>query len=272
MAKPFIKWAGGKGYLVKVVLGLIHQVDKSLPYCEPMVGGGAILFSIGKLFKSCSIADVNPELINLYAVIRDNLDELVAELSNGYFFVNKADKESADNYHRIRSSKPTDSVKRAARILFLLKTCFNGLMRVNQKGEFNVPMGSYTNPNICDLEVLTAASNFLQGVAIKQSNVIDTISSLPSKHFLFVDPPYHDNSDKKFTNYSGRFTNQDQENLINLLGSSTHDFIYTNRATDFILSNLKNNNIDYDCIALRHSIQPKHTTGMVESEVFAFRY
>lgn len=267
MAKPFIKWAGGKGYLISHVSGMLNGID--LPYCEPMVGGGAIFFALRDYFKSHIIADVNPELINLYVVIRDNLDVLIAELGVGYEFVHKTDKASADNFHRIRASRPTDPIKRAARILFLLKTCFNGLMRVNKSGHFNVPMGSYTNPRIVDIEVLGNAAKALSGVDIRLANVSDTIASLASRHFLFVDPPYHGAA--KFTGYSGEFGDAEQVALINQLSESEHKFIYTNRATELILDKLRTNSIDFELIPLKHSIQPKHTTGVIESEVVAFR-
>lgn len=221
MAKPFIKWAGGKGYLITLASQKLSGI--SLPYCEPMVGGGAIFFALRDHFANHIIADVNPELINLYTVIRDNLDAMVAELSSGYEFVHKTDSASSDNYHRIRASRPTDPVKRAARILFLLKTCFNGLMRVNKSGHFNVPMGSYRHPKVIDIEVL------------------------------------------------GEFGDKEQVSLIEQLSGSEHKFLYTNRATDFILDNLRANSIHFDLIPLKHSIQPKHTTGMVESEVIAYR-
>lgn len=270
MSKPFIKWAGGKTYLLRYINGLIN--GKVLPqrYCEPMIGGGAVYFDLRDRFNEHIISDMNVDLINLYRVIRDSVDELIDELqSDKYKYVHKSDNNSKTNYLSIRASAPCTDITKAARILFLLKTCFNGLMRVNKSGRFNVPMGSYKNPKIVDRDVLKEASTALDGTDIRLSDVQSTISSLTGDYFLFLDPPYH--GEQKFTSYSGIFDDTCQQALINTLAASNHKFIYTNRATEFILNALTIHGIKFDTIPLKHSIQPKYTTGAVDREVVAYR-
>lgn len=282
MAKPFIKWAGGKNYLLNNLTTKLEHFDcSSYDYYEPMVGGGAVLFALAHRFKSATISDVNPDLINLYSVIKADVEALIAELRNGsYFYIHKSDSATLENYRRIRASDPTAPVQQAARIIFLLKTCFNGLMRVNSQGRFNVPPGSYTNPKVCDEDVLRASSVVLQDVTILgPRDATELIGNLPKKQkiLLFVDPPYHHPPKKKsknggkFTGYSGEFDEADQTALIETMLRSGHKYIYTNRATAFIVSQFAGFSYDINH-KLRHSIQPKYTTGAEnENELIAYR-
>lgn len=274
MAKPVIKWAGGKTYL----LGDIEEIltgfgTDSYKYCEPMVGGGAVFYRLASRFKSSVISDLNPDLINLYRVVQSDVDALIAELCNGeYFYVHKSDSRTLENYRRIRAEEPTNSVKRAARIVFLLKTCFNGLMRVNKQGRFNVPPGSYRNPTICDEPVLRDAAAALAHTSIKgPGDAATLIRGLRGKYFLFVDPPYHGGNDSKFTGYSGAFGDEQQADLVKAMLGSDCPFIYTNRATDFILDLFDGSGAELKTVDLKHSIQPRYTTGLIESELIAYR-
>jgi DNA adenine methylase len=271
-AKPVIKWAGGKTYLLEMIEQILSGLDTTkYRYFEPMVGGGAVFFRHANKFKSAGVSDLNPDLINLYRVIKSDVDALIKELTNGeYFYTHKSDPGTLDNYRKIRASDPESSVCKAARIMFLLKTCFNGLMRVNKSGRFNVPPGSYTNPQICNEEALRAASAAFANTTIEGPGDATTlIQALSGKqHFLFLDPPYHGG---KFTGYSGEFGDEHQIALVEATLESGCPFIYTNRATKLILSLFKDSDTTLDIINLRHSIQPKYTTNVVEKELVAYR-
>ena len=211
--KPFLKWVGGKGQL-------INEIEKFLPieentltkYAEPMVGGGALLFNILSKynFDELYISDINTELINAYVVVRDNVDLLVEKLSemqavflpmneNGrkYFYYNSRDKFNA------MPLTATTAVDKAALFIFLNKTCFNGLYRVNKKGQFNVPMGAYKNPTICDENNLRNISEALQNVTIVCGDYTLAESFIDNNTFVYLDPPYRPISDTSaFTSYN----------------------------------------------------------------------
>jgi DNA adenine methylase len=269
--KPFVKWAGGKAYLLSELHEILKHFPDDIGYCEPMVGGGALYWTIFDKFKKRIIADVNDELIVLYCVIRDMPEELISELSRPeYRYIHKSEEQSLTTYRRIRASSPDDPVKKAARIMFLLRTCFNGLMRVNKQGRFNVPPGSYRNPEICNAELIRCDSQALQGTLIRHSKAIDTINHIGNDKFLlFVDPPYF--GDKKFTDYSGEFSAIHQVELIRCILDSKQPFVYTNRAHQFILDQFTGTDAILKTVPLRHSVQPKYTTGIIEQELIAWR-
>lgn len=193
-AKPFLKWAGGKGRL-------IPQYQPFLPkefdtYYEPFLGGGALFFHLRP--KRAVLSDINPELVNVYNCVRDRVDDLIKHLER------HAANHNHDYYYQIRSSKPDASIECAARLLYLNKTCFNGLYRVNAQGHFNVPMGRYRNPKICDSDLLHSASEALQSATILQGAFKDVLDSNPSaQDFIYFDPPYQPLSlTSNFTSYS----------------------------------------------------------------------
>ena len=269
-AKPVIKWAGGTKYLLDRLIPIAQRVASDHEYCEPMVGGGAVFYKLHKKFKRATISDLNPDLVNLYRVIQTNVDGLIEELNDGsYFYTHKSDPATLANYRSIRSSDPQDPVKRAARIIYLLKTCFNGLMRVNSKGRFNVAPGSYHNPTICDQSALRAASTVLASTQIVgPCDAAKLIGELSGKQFLFVDPPY---AGGKFTGYSGKFGDEEHSDLVKAVLASGFPFIYTNRATEFIISLFDDSGTTLETVDLKHSIQPRYTTGLVERELIAYR-
>ena len=267
--KPFIKYCGGKTYFLEPIRKILKGLKcEDYTYCEPMVGGGAVYFSESKRFKTAVISDVGGELMTCYRVIRDDIDGLIAELKSGkYKFQNKVKSKAV--YNKIRSSTPKTDVEVAARTMYLLKTCFNGLMRKNKKGQFNTPPGSYKNPKICDKDMLKDVSVFLQGTKIICMDAIQTIYNMHGQTFLFVDPPYHDESDKeKFREFDGTFGDDDQEALIEAMIGSGHKFIYTNRNTNLVRKSLAGR-AKIKKHALRHSIQPKYTFKIVEEEIIA---
>jgi DNA adenine methylase len=272
--KPFIKWAGGKTYLLSelhIILNFLSG-DMELGYCEPMIGGGALYWTVHNRFKHRVIADTNAELINLYIVIRDRPEDLIRELKKpDYKYVHKSDGQSLETYRAIRASSPTDPIMRASRIMFLLRTCFNGLMRINKQGRFNVPPGSYKNPEICNEELIRCDSAALQGTLICKNDAITTIQSLCEKCVVFLDPPYYDDK-KKFTGYSGEFTAEDQTALIGCILKSGQQFIYTNKAHPFIVEQFSGTDAKTKIVDLQHSVQPRYTTGLVEQELIAWRY
>jgi DNA adenine methylase len=270
--KPFVKWAGGKTYLLPELHEILNKLGEDIGYCEPMVGGGALYWTIFGKFNRRIIADVNKDLINLYIIIRDKPEELISELTKSeYSYTHKSEEQSLTTYRRIRASDPDDLVKRAARIMFLLRTCFNGLMRLNKHGQFNVPPGSYRNPEICNAELIRCDSIALQGTMIYRSNARQTINYLDGeKYLLFVDPPYYDDK-KKFTDYSGQFTLADQTALIDCVLGSKRPFIYTNKAHPSIVSQFDDIDVKMKTINLKHSVQPRYTTGVIEQELIAWR-
>ncbi|HBQ99487.1 MULTISPECIES: DNA adenine methylase [unclassified Roseofilum] len=213
LVQPFLKWAGGKRQLMPVIKKYIPQ--KYTQYYEPFVGAGAVLFSLQP--AKTVINDTNKELMNCYNVIRDNPEGLL-ELCKEH-----EKKNSKDYYYTLRSQdrhstfKTLSSVKRAARLIYLNKTCFNGLFRVNSKGQFNVPYGNPINPLIADPVVIKAVSNFLnqRSVRICEGDFADSVSTAKKGAFVYFDPPYHPISDtSSFTGYSiNGFGEREQERL-----------------------------------------------------------
>jgi DNA adenine methylase len=183
-AKPFVKWAGGKRQLIKELFNL--KPLKFNNYFEPFVGGGALYFQL--LPEKAFLSDINPELINLYKVIRNNLKLLLDDL--------KLHQNNIDYYYKVRDLDRTDdfnklsNVQRASRFIFLNRTCYNGLYRVNSKGQFNAPFGYYKNPKIFDLENLVACSKVLKNADIKLSSFLDIEKDVKKKDFVYFDPPY----------------------------------------------------------------------------------
>ena len=174
-AKPFIKWVGGKGVLIKELK--VHIPLKYGKYFEPFLGGGALFFDLTP-HQDAILSDVNLDLMITYKVVRDKLADLISQLRK------YQDNHSKDFYYQIRSQHNhlESDVLVAARFIYLNKTCFNGLYRVNSKGEFNVPMGIYKKPLICDEERLTTANKVLKGITIKNQSYENI---MPAENDLF---------------------------------------------------------------------------------------
>ncbi len=202
---PFIKWVGGKRGLVSRLLPLFPSEFEN--YHEPFLGGGAVFFELynrGLLKdKKVFLSDINDELINAYLQVKENPTKLISELKK------HKQEHSKDFYYLTRSLdreanfKKISPIKRAARFIYLNKTCFNGLYRVNSNGYFNVPMGSYKNPNIADEEVIFNASEALQNATIKCQSFTNVLKDAKSGDFVYFDPPYYPLSKTaSFTAYS----------------------------------------------------------------------
>lgn len=183
---PFIKWAGGKTKIASKILEKLP--DQCNTYYEPFVGGGAVFIkmAIANRFKKAVINDKNPELINAWNVIKNDVDSLLLELFNDKYTYNK------ESYLNIRSIdvNTLDPVQNAARFIYLNKTCFNGLYRVNKSGKFNTPFGKYDNPQICDSTNLVTLNGLLQKVEIRSDDFDFVRKKAKPGDAVYFDPPY----------------------------------------------------------------------------------
>lgn len=227
--KPFLKWAGGKGQLLKEIQKYYPFGDSNFTkYAEPLVGGGAVLFDVLSKYnlKEVYISDINAELINTYKVIRDDVESLIARLNELQSdFVPLDDEKRKEYYYDKRKTFNTlksdndFNAEQAALMIFLNKTCFNGLYRVNKKGQFNVPMGSYKNPLICDEKNLKAVSSKLQSVSIVCGDYRQSADFIDEHTFVYFDPPYRPlNQTSGFTAYTeNAFEDKEQTELADFV-------------------------------------------------------
>lgn len=214
--KPFVKWVGGKRQLLKQFkeLGLYppHKFNPEVnTYFEPFVGGGAVFFDL--LPKYANLSDLNSDLVTTYNVIKSKVEELIHSL--------KKHKNNKEYFLKIRAldvTKLTD-VEIASRFIYLNRTCFNGLYRVNSKGQFNVPFGKNKNPLICDEINLRRASKELKNVNIKHEDYKSVLKKAKKGDFIYFDPPYHPlNETSSFTSYTKEdFTAENQIELRDTL-------------------------------------------------------
>ena len=245
--KPFVKWAGGKRGLLKQILPLIPKEFNN--YYEPFVGGGALffeLFSKGLLQnKKVVISDINSELINSYNIIKNKPSELI------YILKEYKKNHSKEFYYKVRELDRKDNysnlpdVEKAARFIYLNKTCFNGLYRVNKKGFFNTPIGRYKNPNIADEETILNASEALQNAIIKEQSFEKVLESAQKEDFVYFDPPYYPlNETSNFTSYdSNIFLENEQIKLYEVFDNLAKKEVFvleSNSDTPFIKELYKN--------------------------------
>jgi len=236
LVAPVVKWVGGKRQLLDDFAPLLPKRVNS--YCEPFLGGGAVLF---KLQPNVAILnDINSDLIQMYEVIRDNVEELIAELG--------AHPNNEDHFYSVRDwdrnreqYAELTAVQKAARIIYLNKTCYNGLFRVNNAGEFNTPFGHYKNPNIVNAPTLRAVNTYLNQaqMIISSLDYADVLAKVTKGTFVYLDPPYDPVSDTaNFTGYSrGGFDRNEQIRLrecCDELNQRGVKFMLSNSATDFI--------------------------------------
>ncbi len=237
LVTPFLKWVGGKRQIMPTIVEHLPENIKDYKYVEPFIGGGAVLFNLQP--KNAIINDFNEELINVYQVIKENLDELITDL--------KKHKNEAEYFYSIRSLdrnrefKRLTAVQRASRVIFLNKTCFNGLYRVNNAGEFNSPFGRYKNPNIVNEPTLKAVNKFLKSnnIEIKSGDYSEILKQTDKKCFVYLDPPYHPISESSnFTGYvQGGWNMYDQIDLktaCDELHKKGVKFLLSNSSADFI--------------------------------------
>lgn len=230
-ARPFLKWAGGKTQLLAELVARIAQVGPLHGYHEPFVGGGALFFFLhaSRLLpkRRVYLSDSNANLLAAYWGVRDHVEELITLLER-----HKA-AHSEEHFYQVRAAAPKSPVARAARVIYLNKTCFNGLFRENSKGEFNVPMGRYKNPLICDAPNLRAASAALHEAEIAQRHFREVARHVRKGDFVYFDPPYWPvSASANFTAYAkDNFTRADQEELAQLFKD------LTKRGVHVLLSN-----------------------------------
>lgn len=222
--KPFLKWAGGKGQLLKEIEKYYpFKNSKITKYAEPFVGGGAVLFDILSKYnlEEIYISDINVELINTYMIIRNNIDDLLTLLSAYQREYIPLETENRKVYYMKKrecfndlkmNDNTTKDIEKAALMIFLNKTCFNGLFRVNRKGLFNVPMGAYKNPLICDEKNLCAVSNKLKNVKIICGDYKKSAEFIDENTFAYFDPPYRPLTETaSFTAYTENLFNDKQQ-------------------------------------------------------------
>lgn len=274
--KPFLKWAGGKGQLLKEIEKYYpFESGKITKYAEPFIGGGAVLFDILSKYdlEEIYVSDINAELINTYRIIRDDIDELIDLLAKYHSEYIPFGKEERKSYYMAKRERFNDlkvngnetiNIEKAALMIFLNKTCFNGLYRVNKKGLFNVPMGAYKNPMICDESNLRAVSEKLQNVIIACGDYRKSADFIDENTFVYFDPPYRPITDTaSFTAYTeDLFNDEKQIDLANFV-----DFMHEKRAK-VVVSNSDPKNVNaaddfFDNIYASYKIKRVGATRMI---------
>jgi len=274
--KPFLKWAGGKGQLLK-------EIEKYYPfdsgfitkYAEPFVGGGAVLFDILSKYNldQVYISDINAELINTYVIIREHIEELIVLLQkyqNEYVPLETENRklyylEKREKFNDLKvNGNENENIEKAALMIFLNKTCFNGLFRVNKKGLFNVPMGSYKNPLICDEKNLRAVSEKLQNVEIVCGDYRESAEFIDENTFVYFDPPYRPLTETaSFTAYTENLFNDKEQIELAEFVECMHK-----KGAKIVVSNSdpKNSNSEddfFDKIYFSHKIKRVEATRMI---------
>ena len=276
--KPFIKWVGGKGQLLSEINKLYPvELGKNInKYAEIFVGGGAVLFDILSKYKldEVYISDKNLELINTYKSIRDDvgiLIKLLKEMEEQYTSLNNENRklyyyEKRREYNNLKINIEENNIEKAVLFIFLNKTCFNGLYRVNKKGEFNVPIGTYKKPKICDEENLKNVSMALKKVKIVYADYRESEEFIDNKTFVYIDPPYRPlNITSSFTSYTENdFSDEEQIELAEYID------ILNKKGAKIVISNSdpKNNNIDdnfFDELYKNYNINRVKATRMLNS-------
>lgn len=243
---PFLKWVGGKRQLMPAIKELIPKNYNN--YYEPFIGGGAVLFDLQP--KKAVINDFNKELINVYKTIKENPEKLISDL--------KTHKNESDYFYDLRALdreedfKNLSTIKKASRVIYLNKTCYNGLYRVNNSGEFNSPFGRYKNPNIVNEITIKAVSKYLNtnDITILNVDFEKALKGIKKGSFVYFDPPYHPvSTSSNFTGYvQGGFDMYEQVRLKNTcddLDKKGVKFLLSNSATQFIEDIYKDYKISY---------------------------
>lgn len=258
-ANPFVKWAGGKRQIISEIhnyLPKFLETNSEITYIEPFVGGGALYFSLSSSpnIKETILIDINPILIITYKIIKSKIDELITTLSIFEQKYKKANEEKQSNYYYSARSEYNNLIRKtdlknfqeswiriAALFIFLNRTCYNGLYRVNSQGEFNVPRGSYRNPKICDSENLYHVHKALTKTKIIHGDFADAGKYLSNSSFVYLDPPYRPLKSSGFTSYTKNdFDDNEQRRLADFC-NKIH-----NCGGKFLLSNSDPKNIDPD--------------------------
>jgi len=274
--KPFLKWAGGKGQLLKEIECYYpFNSGRITKYAEPFVGGGAVLFDILSKYdlEQIYISDINAEILNIYGIIRDKINVLIEKLYSMKNEFIQLDNDARKEYYMKKRERFNDlkvngneniNIEKAALMIFLNKTCFNGLFRVNKKGLFNVPMGSYKNPMICDEANLRAVSEKLQKVTIVCGDYRESADFIDKNTFVYFDPPYRPITDTaSFTAYTENLFNDEEQIELARFVDEMH-----NKGAKVVISNSdpKNSNTEddfFDNIYSAHNIKRVEATRMI---------
>ncbi len=250
LVAPFLKWVGGKRQLISSITQYLPENIHKFRYIEPFIGGGAVFFHLQP--QNAKINDLNKELMNVYLVIKNNLQELITDL--------RKHQNNVEYFYKIRGLdrshefKNLTDVERASRVIYLNKTCFNGLYRVNNAGEFNAPFGYYKNPNIINEPTLKAVHQYLNtnNIMIQCSDYTSILQETNDRTFVYLDPPYHPISENSnFTGYvQGGWNDIDQIKLkefCDQLNERGVKFLLSNSSSSFI----KNLYKDYQIIVVQ---------------------
>ncbi len=299
-AGPFLKWAGGKGQLLKSLEQNLPESVKNgegFRYLEPFVGGGALFFFLAEnlSLKQAMLMDKNPALINCYKVVQSDVDPLIktlAKLEKDYLEKTSEERESLfyeirKKYNRIKLKNKwgkKDVLQLAAFLIFLNKTCYNGLYRENSLGEFNVPFGKYIKPRICDRENLLCCSEALSKAELKCLDFSASFSLSRKKDLVYMDPPYRPvNKTSSFTQYSkGGFSEDDQKKLAGLCTKMHKKGCYvllsnsvpagTKEQDNFYKQNFKSKYFSIKKIKARRAINSKGSARGAVEEVLIKNY
>lgn len=272
LVAPVLKWVGGKRQLLQDIKK--HIPGKYSTYYEPFLGGGAVLFDLQP--AKAVINDINEELINVYTVIRDHVDELINDLkkykneAKCFYDIRALDRDK-EKYNQLTN------IEKASRILYLNKTCYNGLFRVNQQGEFNTPFGRYKNPNIVNETILRAVSNYFNKakVTFKCGDFEEAVKGIRKGSFVYFDPPYDPVSNSaNFTGYDkGGFSRDEQirlKKLCDKLNDRGVKFLLSNSATGFILELYKD--FDIEIIQAKRAVNSRGDKRGEVNEVLVKNY
>ena len=274
--RPFLKWAGGKGQLLGEIEKYYPFDDyKITKYAEPFVGGGAVLFDILSKYdlEGVYISDINAELINAYIVVQkyaDDLLELLSIYQSKYIPLETSERKiyymsKRERFNELKTNgNAAGNVEKAALMIFLNKTCFNGLYRVNKKGLFNVPIGAYKNPLICDEDNIRAVSDKLKNVRIVCGDYIESENFIDENTFVYFDPPYRPITDTaSFTAYTENLFDDDEQielaRFVEAMNKKGAKIVVSN-------SDPKNSSIDddfFDELYKEHHIKRVQATRMI---------
>lgn len=240
VARPFLKWVGGKRQLLGAIESALPPVFRN--YYEPFLGGGAVFFRFG--LPNAFLGDVNEELIQTYSAVRDQPEELIELLKL------HADQHNEPYYYKVRALDPATlgPLQSAARLIYLNRTCYNGLYRVNRKGQFNVPIGSYRSPVICDADNLRAVSAQLAEVTLHAGHYADLVRDAGRGDFVYFDPPYQPlSTSASFVSYSARgFGQKEQIELAEVFSALANRGVLcmlSNSSTPFIRDLYRQHNL-----------------------------
>ena len=267
--RPFMKAAGGKSKLAPLIIERVPDFDGT--YHEPFVGGGAIFLALAKRIRRYGVwailGDANAELVNVYDVVKTDAPALITRL--------QVFKHSKETYYAVRAKEETAPLERAARFLYLNKTCFNGLYRVNAAGKFNVPMGRYKNPTIVEPSIILGWQQLLQGAAMRCQDFDAAIYGTGKGDFIYADPPYLPRSKSaEFTSYTaGGFGVKDHERLAASLAAAHQ------RGAKFLCSQGEGQVVralykDFEIasVSVRHSVGARAASRVKVSEVLISNY